>query len=154
MTTVHNIAADFYETTLKLIAIHSPLEDYVLAYALNYSCGLHLKRMEHDLHVNTKLSFPAFEWENPLNDTRWMLIANKSSVEEKTPESNLFAGQVSLSTHYFMKEWKDVDYILKVETEDALVLSSQIKAIRTLSSISIAYPIAPKTATSKKNVIL
>lgn len=154
MTKVHNIAADCYEDAPKLIAIHSPLEDYALAYALNYRCGLHLKRMEHDLHVNTKLSFPAFEWEDPLSDIRWMLIANKSSVEEKTPKSNLFTGQASLSTHYFMKEWKDVDYILKVETEDAFILASQVKAIRTLSSISTVYPIAPKTVTSKKNVIL
>jgi len=37
------------ETEFSLFAIHTNLEDYALAYALNKTFGLHLKRTHEDL---------------------------------------------------------------------------------------------------------
>lgn len=154
MATTHTIALDCYEDSFTLLALHSPLKDYALAYTLNSTCGLRLKRMKKDLWVCKNQSFSAFEWEDPLNDIHWRLIANKCLVEgeEESPDG-FFTGHSSCKTYYFIKEQKQVDYFLKIDTIAEALLMPHLKALNTNPKMIAAYPIAPQFATSKKNVI-
>lgn len=154
MVTTHRITAEPYEDSFTLIAIHSPLEDYALAYALNKACDLSLKRMAKDLHVTQNLSFSAFEWEDTTNDVYWILIANRCVAEERIFADGFFAGHTSFTIHHFITKQKKVDYFLKVDTVSAATLDSQVKAIRTIPGIITVYPIAPQLLKSNTTVII
>lgn len=51
---------ELYEDEYQLIAIHTSLEDYRLAYFLNQSLSIQLKKCEDDLHVKSKRVNPIF----------------------------------------------------------------------------------------------
>lgn len=106
MMTTHRISADLYDDSFRLIAIHSDLEDYAMTYAINSKCGLYLKRMKIDLHLDENLSFSVFDWDDGMNDIYWTLISNKCVVEEVIPSGGLFENNVSARTDHLIKERK------------------------------------------------
>ena len=59
---------DFYDDTYILIAIHCRLEDYRLAYLLNQSLELNLRRKPNDLDFEyLKSSYSILSGITPLN---------------------------------------------------------------------------------------
>lgn len=152
MVTAHKITADFYEDQYTLIALHSTLDDYALAYTLNAACGLQLKRLEQDLEGDQNLSFSTFEWKDSVNEVYWILIANRCVVQEAIATEGFFAGQPVFNTHYLTRE-KKVDYFLKADTLDQAILKPQLKMLHTLSKITAAYPVATPLLKLTKNLI-
>ena len=76
---------DFYDDTYKLIAIHCGLEDYRLAYLLNQSLELNLKRKSKDLDFEyLKSSYSIFEWNNVSQFVTWNLVSNVCKKEEES----------------------------------------------------------------------
>ncbi|MEL6918168.1 MAG: IPExxxVDY family protein [Bacteroidota bacterium] len=59
---VHKISEDFYEDSFALIAVHSSMEDYAMAYTINLHLKCNLQRSRTDLDVSRQTSFPIFEW--------------------------------------------------------------------------------------------
>ncbi len=153
MLTTHKISADLYDDSFYLIAIHSDLEDYAITYAINSNCGLYLKRMKKDLHLNGNLSFSVFDWDDEMNDVYWTLISNKCEVEEVLPSEGLFGDNVSKRTDYLVKERKEVDYFLKVDTEDETLFLQKIKSINQIAKVITAYPLETQNLKSKRNLI-
>ncbi|MBO0321119.1 IPExxxVDY family protein [Muricauda sp. CAU 1633] len=153
MLTTHKISADFYDDSFKLIAIHSNLEDYAMTYAINANCGLHLKRMAKDLHLDENLLFSVFDWDDEMNDIYWTLISNKCVVEEVIPSGGLFESNVSVRTNHLVKERKEVDYFLKVDAADESAFAQKVKSINKISKVITAYPIDTETLKSKRNLI-
>ncbi len=153
MLTTHKISADIYDDSFKLIAIHSNLEDYAMTYAINSNCGLHLKRMAKDLHLDENLSFSVFDWDDEMNDIYWTLISNKCVVEEIIPSGGLFGDNISVRTNHLVKERKEVDYFLKVDATEESAFSQKVKSINKISKVITAYPIDTETLKSKRNLI-
>ncbi|MFD2100036.1 IPExxxVDY family protein [Flagellimonas iocasae] len=153
MLTTHKISADFYDDSFKLIAIHSDLEDYAMTYAINSQCGLHLKRMAKDLHLDENLSFSVFDWDDEMNDIYWTLVSNKCVVEEVIPSGGLFENNVSVRTNHLIKERKEVDYFLKVDAAEESTFAQKLKSINRISKVITAYSINTETLKSKRNLI-
>jgi hypothetical protein len=151
--TTHRISADLYDDSFRLIAIHSDLEDYAMTYAINSKCGLYLKRMKIDLHLDENLSFSVFDWDDGMNDIYWTLISNKCVVEEVIPSGGLFENNVSARTDHLIKERKEIDYFLKVEAADEATLSQKLRDIKKIDRVITAYPLETQTLKSKRNLI-
>ena len=63
---VHKLVLDDFieDVSFSLIGIHCNLEDYKLAYLLNSTLGIQLKRLDTDLQFSNGSSYSIFEWEN------------------------------------------------------------------------------------------
>ncbi len=152
MSATRKIIEAYYDDDFQLIAIHSGMEDFSLAYSLNKDCGLGLRRTEKDLKYNEHLSFAMFDWEDDINQNYWVLFSNSCNWEVGISEG-LFANDVSIKTDFLVPEQKEVDYFLRIDTEDDTFKETMVKIINTIPSIVTAYSIDPDTLKSKSNLI-
>lgn len=152
MSATRKIIEAYYDDDFQLIAIHSGLEDFSLAYLLNRGCGLRLKRTENDLYYSENLSFSIFDWEDEINQNYWVLYSNTCEQEIGISEG-LFANDVSQKTSFLVSEQKEVDYFLKIDTDDRMIKDGVIKGINQIPNVVTAYSIDPNTLKSKNNLI-
>ena len=153
MAITHKIFEDFCEETFILVAIHSGLEDYSLAYTLNKSLKIQLKRAKSDLDLSEDIFFPYYEWKDEFNDQQWQLIANNSSKEEKLSFQNLFENETSFTMHHLVPEHKEVDYFLKIEQDEAEESVEILNSILSIPQVVTAYTIDTNAMKSKQNLI-
>lgn len=145
------------EVDYELIAIHTSLENYRLAYFLNQKLPIRLKRSQIQISIREKtLYFSRFHFEDEKNDIHWHLIQNKNEVtiEKKETAQNLFTdSSLDVSTLvYLLPEFKKVDYFLKVENPE-LKMSDILNSIHTIDRIATAYIIEHNQIKSKNNLI-
>ncbi|MEM9077740.1 MAG: IPExxxVDY family protein [Bacteroidota bacterium] len=152
MSATLKIIEAYYDDDFQLIAIHSGLEDFSLAYALNNFCGLRLQRTENDLSYQENLSFSMFDWEDQINQNYWVLFSNTCDQEIGISEG-LFFNDVFQRTNYLISEQKEVDYFLRMDTEDMTIRDTILKTINTIPNIVTAYSIDPNALKSKNNLI-
>ncbi|NJB71304.1 hypothetical protein GGR42_001766 [Saonia flava] len=153
MATVHKISGDFYEDSFALIALHSSMEDHALAYAINLTLNSNFKRTKEDLDVSQSISFPIFEWKDIVNDRDYTLIANSSIKEEKKEQDGLFQFETSFTKYHLIPEYKEVDYLLKIEQDENVVEENIIESILSIPRIVTAYVLDTEQLKSKKNLI-
>ena len=110
-------------------------------------------RAKKNFNLAENKSFPIFEWEDEYNDMYWVLIANHSSEKELIVHDDLFKNETTFKTPRLLPEYKDVDYLLKIETEKDFDINSIIKKIQTLPRIMAAYEISTEKLKSKNNLI-
>jgi hypothetical protein len=86
---------EFEEVDYELIAIHSTLEDYRMAFFINQKLPIMLSKCKEEIIVkakNEEVLFSKFVFDDSSNDLLWTLIQNKNEIitKEKTknrPES-------------------------------------------------------------------
>ena len=148
---------DFYDDTYTLIAIHSRLEDYRLAYLLNKNLGLKLKRKAKDLDVEyVTASYSIFEWKNETHYETWNLVSNLCKKEENRLQSAglLFDDEKNLKIHHLISEFKNVDFFIKISNEVQDVNEKAIlKTLQTISQIITSYTVNPLKIKSKDHLI-
>ncbi|NAS31146.1 IPExxxVDY family protein [Flavobacteriaceae bacterium R38] len=152
---IHKILDDIYQPTYTLIAIHSHLEDYQLAYFLNQQLNSKFKKTRYNIDFNDEISFGIFEWDDIYQDTLWNLITNTSIVQvhQKT-STNLFNNSESYATHYLIPEHKNVDYFLKIDNGGTFQEADcTLKKVNKIPQITTAYQIDPNELKSKNNLI-
>ncbi|UCD60601.1 MAG: IPExxxVDY family protein [Flavobacteriaceae bacterium] len=154
MITLHKFSDDFCEENYVLIALHCGLEDYALAYALNRALKINLKRSEKDLDISNETSFPIYDWKDKLNERYWTLIVNTSVKEEYLEFHDLFSDETSSTVYHVLPEYKDVDYLLKIEQEEDEVDSGMLDSILEIPKIITAYQIETDKIKSKQNLII
>ena len=154
MITLHKFSDDFCEENYVLIAVHSGLEDYALAYALNKVLKASLKRSETDLDISNETSFPIYEWKDKLNDRYWTLIVNTSIKDEYLEFDDLFSNETTSTVYHLIPEYKDVDYLLKIEQEEDEIDSGMLDSILEIPKIITAYQIETNKLKSKQNLII
>lgn len=154
MITLHKFSDDFCEENYVLIALHCGLEDYALAYALNRALKINLKRSEKDLDISNETSFPIYDWKDKLNERYWTLIVNTSVKEEYLEYHDLFSDETSSTVYHVLPEYKDVDYLLKIEQEEDEVDSGMLDSILEIPKIITAYQIETDKIKSKQNLII
>ncbi|MEM8998717.1 MAG: IPExxxVDY family protein [Bacteroidota bacterium] len=151
MSITHRISAELYYDSFELIGVHSALEDYALAYALNSNLGIYLKRAQKDLSLDVYPSFPIFEWESEITETNLVLIRNSCSREEQSV--GLFMKEPSLTTHYLIEERKEVDYFLKIESEEPSTTEKLLDTINAMDHIITAYVVDIQNLKTRQNLI-
>ena len=159
---VHKInIEDFEEEDYYLIAIHTSLEDYRLAYFLNLELGISLSKNKFDIGTQVKkvkTSFTRFTFDDEQKLVLWDLVENKKVVETNEIEANidLFSNTKSSfsTTTYLLPEYKKVDYIVKIgNAENEIDLDQVISQISKIEAIKLVYSIAKDNIKSKNNLI-
>ncbi|POS00969.1 hypothetical protein Q361_11622 [Flavobacterium croceum DSM 17960] len=154
---------DFEENDYLLIAIHTTLEDYRLAYFLNKYLGVQLQKQEEDIHIQVKenqSSFSLYSFHDKEQYVTWNLVQNKNEIviqPEEKPLNNLFSENLQAieTTIYLLPELKKVDYFLKIEnlTEQENLFIETLKKLKTIEKISLVYNIDTNSIKNKNNLI-
>ncbi|PKH66602.1 IPExxxVDY family protein [Flavobacterium sp. ALD4] len=152
---------EFDEVDYHLIAIHTSLEDYRIAYFINQKLPINLGKSKDEVQISIKegeTKFSRFYYYDSENVISWNLIQNKNEVsqQKKDPVQNLFSHiALEISTKvYLLPEFKKADYFLKIEhTEDTMNVSKIRTILNTIDSISAVYTVDTNQIKSKNNLI-
>jgi len=159
--TIHRISIDdFISSDYELIAIHSGLEDYRVAFFLNQALGTQLSKCKEEIEINTgqiPSYFSHYLFEDCRQDIIWNLASNKTFFStNSTSPSPLFKelNPAFFTPIYLLPELKKVDFILKIEnTDHNFDIENVIDKINALKSITTAYELQENTIKSKNNLI-
>ena len=157
---IHKLHIDeFDEVDYELIAIHTSLEDYRLAYFLNQKLPILLSKSKNEIQINIKEGvtfFSRFIYENANTDSCWSLVQNKNEVTTLNTNNNqnLFGeSSFEVATKAFLlPELKKVDYFLNIENSDA-EMDKIIASMNTISQIATVYSVDSNSIKSKNNLI-
>ncbi len=151
---------EFDEIDYQLIAIHSTLEDYRLAYYINQNLPINLKKGSCNIQISNKegeTQFTRFIFEDS-KDIAWNLVQNQNDVFVPSQNSNqgLFAeSNNKFSTKiYLIPEFKKVDYFLKIENGEVKIDVANItNSIKKIDRVSTVYTVEVEKIKSKNNLI-
>ncbi len=154
MAKKHFLKTDF-EHDYFLVGIKSVLEDYRLAYYLNCTFDLQLKKEDFSLNFSSKDGeFPIFGFEDSLTNKYWSLIVNKQIIEEKVPEDVFSLFEEIANTYILIPEEKTVDYFIKIESNISKKDKENVlKKISTIHRVIASYEINPNNLKSKDILI-
>lgn len=159
---VHKLHIDeFDEIDYQLIAIHTSLEDYRLAYYINQNLPITLKKSNCNIQISNKdgeSQFSRFIFEDEKASIYWNLIQNQNDIliSSQAVNQGLFAESSNkFSTKiYFIPEFKKVDYFLKIENAEAMIDISEItNQIKKIERVSTVYTVDAENVKSKNNLI-
>jgi hypothetical protein len=157
MIAVHRLSADIYEDDFDLIALHSHLEDYALAYALNLYLKTGFERRRKDLDILSHITIPIFEWKDDVNERYWTFFPNHGITKEKSLREGLFKEETSYGTFHLVPEYREVDYFLKIEQEGSESYGKAengclVKAMQKIPKILMAYSVNTEKLKSRNNL--
>lgn len=158
---IHKIQIDdFISIDYQLVAVHSPLEDYRLAYFINQKLAISFEKSEKDIGIQIpegKSHFTRFVFDDEENELFWNLIPNKTKVvTRETKATSLFKETgLDVTTNIFLiPELKKADYIIKIEnTDDFFDVDTLIDELLAIKQITTAYKIDMNKLKSKNNLI-
>jgi hypothetical protein len=152
---------EFDEIDYYLIAIHTSLEDYRLAFFINQLLPINLSKSTNEIQITIEegeTSFSRFYYYDNEKAITWNLIQNKNEVirHKKGINHNLFSNvTMEVSTKVFLlPEFKKVDYFLKIENIDDTMSVSTIQTIlNKIDKLSTLYTVDTSQIKSKNNLI-
>ena len=159
---IHKLDLDeFDEIDYFLIAIHTSLEDYRLAYLINQKLSINLGKSKNEIQINIKegeTNFSRFYYYDKEKTISWNLIQNKNEViqQRKDNSQNLFSNTIlEISTKvYLVPEFKKVNYFLKIENDPETMNITKIQSLlNTIDNISTVYTVDTNQIKSKNNLI-
>lgn len=150
---------EFDAVDYDLIAIHTSLEDYRLAYFLNQKLPILLSKSSSFVEfqsINGAAFFSKFSYLVNNTEEEWHLIENKDEVfvASNAASNDLFSQETdSISTNiYFLPEMKKVNFFLKMEST-FLPVGEIVARLNTITQISTAYVVEVENLKSKNNLI-
>ncbi|WP_417942950.1 IPExxxVDY family protein [Flavobacterium sp. RS13.1] len=159
---VHRLDLDeFDEIDYYLMAIHTSLEDYRLAYFINKKLPINLSKSKNEIHAQTKegeTNFSRFYYYDTEKAISWNLIQNKNEIisVSKNDFQNLFSNENSeiSTTIRLLPEFKKVDFFLKIDNSGEAINFSEIQQkLNTIESIAAIYAVDINKIKSKNNLI-
>lgn len=151
--------SEFDTIDYDLIAIHTSLEDYRLAYFLNQKLPILLSKSKETIAFESQNGVAYFsKFSYFVEDTQeeWTLIENKDELIEleAIASKDLFSDEHPkiASTVYFLPELKKVDFLLKIENT-FLAIADIIMHLNKIPQISTAYTVDVEHFKSKNNLI-
>jgi hypothetical protein len=157
--TIHKLyLEDFDQVDYDLIAIHTPLEDYRLAFKLNQNLNITLSKndIEVPIEVNEKVAhFSRFTFEDQTQMMVWDLIQNKQEMAQlvKVGTVDLFENKYITTQVSLVSELKKVDYFLKIEHDSHCKIKDIINKINKIDAVSTVYEVNANEIKSKNNLI-
>ena len=154
---IHKIQInDFVSDDYELIAVHSSLDDYKLAYMLNKELGVQLSKNNAYVEIaipEGKSAFSNYIFDDEKNDVVWTLIENKTTIINSNKQTTSLFEQVDI-TVFLLPEFKKADYLIKIENIDyGFDSESIIEKIQEIKNITTAYAIDITNLKSKNNLI-
>jgi len=152
---------DFDEIDYNLIAIHTSLEDFRLAYFINQKLPINLRKSKDEVQINIKegeTNFSRFHYYDLEKAVSWNLVQNKSEVYQQKKETlqNLFSN-ITMETAtkvFLLPEFKKADFFFKIDnTEDNMDVSKIKIILNTIDHISAVYTVDTNQIKSKNNLI-
>ncbi|MFT4984145.1 MAG: hypothetical protein ACI9Q9_001202 [Flavobacterium sp.] len=152
---------EFDKVDYNLIAIHTAIEDYRLAYFINQKLPINLSKSNEEVQIKIKggeTKFSRFDYYDSENGVFWNLVQNKNEVSQQKVDTvqNLFSNITMkiVMKVYLLPEIKKADYFLKIENTHETMNVFKIKAIlNTIDSISAVYTVDANQIKSKNNLI-
>ncbi len=151
------------EDDYQLIAIHCSIPSYRLAFLLNQNIDVRFARKDKDIFFEFSemiACFPLYQYYDEYQYHTFNLIGNKYHtrvVRKAQNNEGLFTTTNIESRHiikYLIPELKNVDYLLKIETEGLqFPIKSLIAKMITIPQIITAYTVDYKQLKSKNNLI-
>ncbi|EAZ96687.1 hypothetical protein FBBAL38_04670 [Flavobacteria bacterium BAL38] len=154
---IHKIQInDFVSDDYELIAVHSSLDDYKLAYTLNKALGIQLSKNLAYVEIaipEGKSAFSNYIFDDEKNDVIWTLIENKTTIINSNKQTTSLFEQVDI-TVFLLPEFKKADYLIKIENIDyGFESESIIEKIQEIKNVTMAYTIDITNLKSKNNLI-
>ncbi len=154
---IHKIQInDFVSDDYELIAVHSSLDDYKLAYMLNKELGIQLSKNLAYVEIaipEGKSAFSNYIFDDEKNDVVWTLIENKTTIINSNKQTTSLFEQVDI-TVFLLPEFKKADYLIKIENIDyGFDSESIIEKIQEIKNVTTAYAIDITNLKSKNNLI-
>jgi len=149
---------DFDQIDYDLIAIHTTLEDYRLAFKINQQLEILLSKNSNEIPIEVNkqnTSFSRFTYEDENKMMTWDLIQNKQEIElpVQTKNATLFQDKMVATQVNLVTELKKVDYLLKIEHENQIKIKDIISKINKIEAISTVYEVDANGIKSKNNLI-
>ncbi len=149
------------ELDFHLLAIHTSLEDFRLAYFLNQKLQLNLSKNNDEIKIKNKEGntfFSRFTFEDIKNDVFWNLIENENEITLKLNNTNqgLFTESKNsfITKDFLLPEYKKVNFFLKIDAPKESVIPTEIVTqIKAIDRISTVYFINLENIKSKNNLI-
>jgi hypothetical protein len=156
----HKLVLDeVFEQPYKLLAIHSSIEEFRLAFQLNKYLDLRLSRSRQDIDLqmeDLKVLFALYEFEDHQKYLKYYLVSNISKGEliSNAGQNSLFGEEPGFKKLFLMPEFKQVDFFLKIEDElESVSEKILLKKIKEIPQVSTAYSIDFHQIKSKENLI-
>ena len=148
---IHRLSSDDLEKDYKLIAIHSDIEPYKLAFEINKKLKIQLKRSSFDLSFKNKSSiFDLYKHISEVFNTKLYLILNKSTDKKKIEGQLLFENFDEQS--YLIPELRKAQYLLKIEG-GGFDIDSLLKKLNEIDNVISSYTTEISSIKSKYNLI-
>ncbi|QYS88176.1 IPExxxVDY family protein [Flavobacterium davisii] len=149
---------DFDQVDYDLLAIHTSLEDYRLAYKINQNLGILLSKNENEIpvEINKQLAtFSRFTYEDDEAMMIWDLIQNKQEIElpSSVIGNSLFQENSIITRVNLVTDLKKVDFVLKIEHDEQIEIKEIIYKLNKIDLISAVYEVNPNEIKSKNNLI-
>jgi len=146
---------DFSNDDYHLIGIHTPLEDYQLAFFLNKHLHIHFKKANFSLDFNGKngkAQYSVFEYNNQELEHDFFLLSNTCKIQNNSLSLGLF-DTIALKA-FLIPERKNVDYFIKIDgvVTDKFV-EEKMTQIREITQVTTSYTIETNTLKSKDFLI-
>ena len=148
---IHRLSSDDLEKDYKLIAIHSDIEPYKLAFEINKKLKIQLKRSSFDLSFKNKSSiFDLYKHISEIFNTKLYLILNKSTDKKKIEGQLLFENFDEQS--YLIPELSKAQYLLKIEG-GGFDVDDLLKKLNEIDNVISSYRAEISSIKSKYNLI-
>jgi len=148
---IHRLSSDDLEKDYKLIAIHSDIEPYKLAFEINKKLKIQLKRSSFDLSFKNKSSiFDLYKHISEVFNTKLYLILNKSTDKKKTEGQLLFENFDEQS--FLIPELRKAQYLLKIEG-GGFDIDNLLKKLNEIDNVISTYRTEVSSIKSKYNLI-
>ena len=137
-----------------LIALHSNVEIFFLAYLLNKNLKTSFKKMKYNIISNeNNYLFERYQSIDQNKREKMDLFSNKSALKKNQTADQVFSlfDSSYFKNFFFIDEFKDVDFFIKKDSINNLDLL--IKKIKLIEEIESSYLVDEKLLKNKENLI-
>ena len=137
-----------------LIALHSNVEIFFLAYLLNKNLKTSFKKMKYNVINNeNNYLFERYQSVDKNKREKMDLFSNKSALKKNRTTDQVFSlfDSSYFKKFFFIDEFKDVDFFIKKDSINNLDLL--IKKIKLIEEIESSYLVDEKLLKNKENLI-
>ena len=153
----HKLNLNQFPQNFHLIAIHSDLNEFRLAYFLNEKLNISLIRRNNDIHLaENNAYYPSYEFLDETKYLKWIFFSNKSLVSElpNVDDNGLFSSRSLVKNEIsLLSNKKQVDYFLIVENvANKSYLEKVLKKISEISGVITSF-VSDNKLENKENLI-
>lgn len=145
----HTLFVPKEESGHQLLCLHTSLPSHQLAFFLNKSLKIKLKRDKNDLDArNNTEQYPVFSYCSPKEKSNWRLIGNKVQTSGQFENSeSLF--ETTEQVHYLFNTLNSVDYLLDLDTTHQVSVQDKLQQSPLIQS---CYPLPNHLAYIKQQL--